>query len=147
PKSLDYIEKHIAFYRMKKTEQEVLTASDTAIQENSLSDVTLFYLEGFEQDPSKYAPERAYRYFRGIESGKPLGPMLKRYATLLKAHDHDQALHQWKDLLMEEEIRRPETLDTLLVAFEYEKQRKRFDKIKSLGEDFVRFYTKNIENI
>ncbi len=146
-KSVDYIEQHIGFYRLKKKEQQVLTSADEAILENSFNDLTLFYLDGFEQKVKNFDLESTAKYFSDISDAKNLGKMNLRFSKLLRAHGHDSSLISWKNLIFEREPKLPETLEIILTVYEHERDKKRFKNLTSLTKDIVSFYNKNKKEI
>src|SRR5690606_7299282 len=142
---LTYLKKHLAYMEYRRTQQGGLSASDVAMSENTLQDVTVFYLEGFETHPSTYELDEALDYFRQLEKGPYLGKMLVRFATLLRAHQHDEALIAWKKQILKEEYQRPEALLVATTAFEHQLNQRQYDHLIATSEDIVTLYQKNSE--
>jgi TolA-binding protein len=149
PQSLKYAEKQIHFYNDLEKEQAKsgdshLTTSDEALRENTLLDSAVFYFEGFEETPENYSVAKAFDYFRDLEKGPTIGKMLLRYSKLLRAHDHDQELVEWKNRVLKAELsgdlKSPETLDIVLNTFEHAINRRTFASVTQIAQDIVDLY-------
>ena len=104
-----------------------MATSDAALKENTLLDVTVFYLDGLEADPEKYSLGHAMEYFRKLDSGSragqkdpTLGRMLVRFAKLLRSHEHEKELIAWTNQVIAEEAGRQESLEVLLITYEHQ---------------------------
>jgi outer membrane protein assembly factor BamD (BamD/ComL family) len=125
--ALGYLIRNIRFYqKLQPTD-----TSDLALLENALQDVPVFYLEGYELKDEKYATQKAYPYFLDIEKGDLAGRMFLRYAKLLRAHGHDEDLKIWKSVIIDKEAKRSEALDVLLVVFEHQLNRRRYQDLEA----------------
>jgi TolA-binding protein len=155
PQSLKYAEKQIHFYNDLEKEQSSsgdnhLTTSDEALRENTLLDSAVFYFEGFEETPENYTVARAFDYFRNLEKGPTIGKMLLRYSKLLRAHDHDQELVEWKNRVLKAELdgdmKAPETLDIVLNTFEHALNRRSFVSVTEIAHNIVDLYNLSKKN-
>lgn len=144
-----YLVRHVRYYDAKKAaiEEEsgagALVSSDSAIRENSLMDATIFFMEGYERKIAQFHPSEALGFFKNLESGPLLGKMLARYATLLRSHAHEAELIYWKNLLIEKEAKRPETLDVVIVAYEYQMNNRQYAKVVDTARDIVKLHEIN----
>lgn len=138
------IEKHATYYFVR-WEKKILSKSDLAILETSLLDATLFYFEDFERaGDSKPSASDSLEYLttlaRAEEEGSPgseiLGRMILRFTRLLRAHDHEQSLLEWKENLITEHPDRPETLDAAWLYFEDRMNKHRFEDMERSASDF-----------
>lgn len=136
PSALRFAERHVAFYAD--------AVSDTALRENTLIDIPLFYFEGYEQKDERYSLDRALAYFKSIESGPILGKMNVRLAKLLRSRNAEADLFRWKDILVASESERPETVDVILVALEYELNHRQYAKANEVTRDIVNLYNKGL---
>jgi TolA-binding protein len=147
PTALHYAETQIHYYDQQKDQSSsennspLLANSDNALRENTLLDSTVFYFEGYEENPSKYSPSDAIAYFRKLEKGPVYGRMLLRYAKLLRSHAHDADLITWKNLALKEEA--PETLDVVIVAYEHLQNRRNYPELTKTAEDIVALYNRS----
>lgn len=149
PKALSYVEKHVAYFKNQKnnaTGAVVTTtggkSSDEALLENSLLDSTVFYMEGFEQKLAQYQVKEALTYFRKLEQGPMLGKMLIRFSKLLRSHGYEQDLIAWKNEVLEKEDARPESIDVLITAYDFQLAKRRFADLLQSSADMVRLYKK-----
>ncbi|OFZ78764.1 MAG: hypothetical protein A2583_09850 [Bdellovibrionales bacterium RIFOXYD1_FULL_53_11] len=142
--AISYAERHVAYYNERRSDRKkaggLLASADESFRENMLLDITVFYLEGFEQKPLQYDVPHALKLFRDLESGNPLGRMLARYAKLLRSHGHDAALIEWKNLVLKEEGARPEALDVLVVACEHHLNKRSFADLVAGARDMIAYY-------
>lgn len=149
PEALEYQRKHVAYYRFKQKQQGVLTPSDKALMENSFMDYPLFYLEGFEKNHSEFPVASALDQFKDLDKGSDknpmIGKMLTRFAKLLRAHDHEQPLTEWTDLLMDKENERPESLETISILFDFYKGKRKYFELSKVTPKFISLYEKRAE--
>jgi tetratricopeptide (TPR) repeat protein len=124
PTALSYAERNIAFYNERlpvagqaKTGDTTLN-SDSALRDNTLQDLALFFFQGYEGKVPRYALQNALPYFKKIENGAPLGRILVRFSKLLRSHGHESDLGSFKDQVISSESERQESLDILLITFE-----------------------------
>ncbi len=147
PKALAYLEKHIRYYdgleKIAKENQLNFAQADGVIRETSQNDTPLFYLQAFENKDDGFQIDNALPYFRKLGDSRALGRMNLRFAKLLRAHNHDGDLDQWKNLLMEKEPALPETVDVVVVVFETQFGRKNYKEIMASSGDLVRLYQMN----
>jgi TolA-binding protein len=154
PVALSYAERQIRYYTPeesaaqasdKKDLNTVAVTSDSALQENTLLDIPVFFFEGYEQKSSEYSVEKALPYFRKVAktdagSEKVLGKMLVRFSKLLRSHDHESDLLNWKNRILSEESNRPESLDVVLVAYEYLLNKRLYKAVVETAQDMVKLY-------
>jgi tetratricopeptide (TPR) repeat protein len=144
PTALSYSERHVAYYNEKNTKSAELGVpsdpSDTALRDNTLSDITVFYIEGLEQKLPQYQLGEALPYFRKLESGPPLGRMLTKFAKLLRSHGHEQLTIEWKSEVLRSEHKRPESLDVVLTAYDFQLNKRRFKQLTETAQDIVRLH-------
>jgi len=147
PTALSYAERHITYYNAKigREAKEVGNeiTSDSALRENTLLDITVFYMEGFEQKLAQYQVTEALSYFRKLNDGPALGRMMVRFAKLLRSHGHEQELVNWKDQILLSESTRPEALDVVVVTYEHQLNKKRYPALTETAQDMVRLFKKN----
>jgi TolA-binding protein len=146
PIALSYIERHINWYR-DHGKKSGLTQSDTAILENSLLDLALFYFDGFEKKQDGFTTQDAYSYFRKWESGATLGRMLLRYSKLLRAHDHESELVALKNLIVRDLPSLPEAFDIVIVAFDHQLNRRKYDALILTAKDMITLYKAHQSNV
>jgi tetratricopeptide (TPR) repeat protein len=139
-KSISYLEKHIDYYRKRQSitsqDNSTVSLSDSAILEHSLLDYVSFYMEAYENKVDGFTIENALAAFRKIESGPILGPMNLRLAKHLRSHGHDSDLLYWKNQLILDIPYLPETLDVTLVSFEYFFNKRDYEKVVTISNDF-----------
>ncbi len=127
------------------------SASDLAFRENMLLDSTVFYLDGFEQDPARYSTAEALAFFERLESGPVLGRMLVRFSKLLRSHGHEAILASYKAAVIERWKNQPVAgpahpgavdadVDVAIVAYEMQQNRRRFDEVVRTSQDLVELY-------
>lgn len=153
--ALGYAEKQISFYneRAKRVETHFVTASDVALRENTLLDVAVFYFEGYEQKKAAYSVDKAMGYFVGLaedagvegpssatNGGSVLGKMLLRFAKLLRSHSHESDLAGWKSQVLAKQSRLPESLDVVILAYEYALNNYKYDRVIECAKDMVMLY-------
>lgn len=143
PKALSYLERHVEFYNQKSNIDNGLTTSDFSLRENSLTDATTFYVEGFEMKDPNYTPARAFDYFRALDEGSTFGKMILRFAHLLRAHDHGEELLFWKNEVLQKDPKREEMIDILISVFEFQLNKRRYNEIKDTAQDLVKVYRLN----
>jgi tetratricopeptide (TPR) repeat protein len=145
PQALSYVEKHVAYYnnRSKTPGEDESINSDTAFKENMLQDSTVFYIEGLEQKLPQYQLSEALSYFKKLEEGQSLGKMLLRFAKLLRSHGREKELISWKDQLMSTENTRPETLDVVLITFEFQVNKRHYLQLIETSRDVVKLSKQN----
>src|SRR6476469_5609594 len=95
--ALSFIKRHVKYYdEVASTRPDLkLTASDSAIRENSLTDLVLFYGEGFERHPEVYSVTTALKYFKDVENGTFLGRMILQLAKFLRYRQKESELLAW----------------------------------------------------
>ncbi|HTL11943.1 MAG TPA: tetratricopeptide repeat protein, partial [Bdellovibrionota bacterium] len=139
PQSLRYLEKEVAYYRHSASERGGrLDSSENAILENALSDVATFYFEGTQADHATYGADAAFKYFRAMDSSPILGRMLARYAKLLRSRKDEPTLRQFKELCLQGEPQRPESLEVANLLYEYLLNDRRYKDLPAVAADFVR---------
>ncbi|MCC7442320.1 MAG: hypothetical protein IT285_11840 [Bdellovibrionales bacterium] len=136
--SLGYLERQISWYRKLESARGRLDSSEVAILETALADTATFYFEGTQQERSKYGMESAFAYFRGLEKGPVLGRMLTRYAKLLRSRQDEIGLRRFKDLCLEGEPARPESLEVAVILYEHLLNTRDYKALPSVAQDFVR---------
>lgn len=147
--ALNYAERQISFYNSRlpsgdrKQSDDGAVSSDTALRENTLLDISVFYFEGYEQKGSQFTLDNAMAYFKSIDNGPSLGRMLSRFAKLLRSHGHDSDLITWKDQVLATQFDRPETLDVVLLATEYQLNKRRYPQLVESVQDIVRLHQKH----
>lgn len=144
PLALSYAERQITYYNNRKTstDQGQNATSDSALKENTLSDLAVFYFEGYEQTLPDYQLANALPYFKKIESGPMLGKILLRFAKLLRSHSHESDLVRWKDQVLVSESDRPESLETLLITYEFQVNKRRYPQLAESSQDIFNLYQK-----
>lgn len=146
--ALGYVRKHVSYFDARC---DVCSAADRAFRENMLLDSTVFYLDGFEQDPSKYSTAEALPFFERLESGPALGRMLVRFSKLLRSHGHEANLIAYKTAVIERWKNQPlagpahpgavdADVEVALVAYEMQLNRRRFDEVVRTSQDLVELY-------
>lgn len=146
PKALAYAERHVSYYSTAAKKPEAgLATSETAMRENTLLDVAVFYFEGYEQKEPRYALENALEYFKKLEPGQTLGKMAYRFSKLLRSHGHEAALVAWKDQIVSEQSQLPESLEVLLTTFEYLANKSKYDQLISSSQELVQLHEKHPE--
>ena len=140
PTALSYLERHIKYYENYEKSADGIPSSEQAIRETSLSDVPTFYMEGYEKGFSQYKPSKALSYFKDLEDGPHLGKMIKKFAKLLRSHNHSKELIAWKNEIVDEESKRPESLEVVRITFEYLFNQRKFDEVLKTSEDFVKLH-------
>jgi tetratricopeptide (TPR) repeat protein len=142
PQALSYVEKHVAYYnsKTKTPEEDQSINSNTAFKENMLQDATVFFEEGLEQKLPQYQLSEALPYFKKLEEGPHLGKMLLRFGKLLRSHGREKDLMAWKDQLMATETTRPETLDVVLITFEFQVNKRYYTQLIETSRDVVKLY-------
>lgn len=145
--ALNYLENHIIYYNAKFEIQQAYSPSDLAIRDTSLSDTTVFYFQGFDQNPDRFSIEKAYDYFKSLETGAPFGKMMGRFAKLLRSNQKSKSLEQWQDLVVEKEPFRSSTMEVVLITLEHLWNEKSFDKLGTASKKLVKLYNINKKNI
>lgn len=140
-----YLEKHLNYYNERAKRPEGLSNSETAIRENTLLDLALFFFDGYELKLHRFTLNDAYPYFKKIDSAALFGRMSQRFAKLLRAHEHENDLKSWKDILVANEISRPETLDVALIHFENQINKRHYFSLGDSARDFVNIYRSSPE--
>lgn len=135
-----YLEKHLNYYNERAKKPTGLSHSESAIRENTLLDLALFFFDGYELKLHRFTMNDAYPYFKKIDSASLFGRMSQRFAKLLRAHEHEADLKAWKDILVANEISRPETLEVALIHFEDQVNKRRYFNLGDSARDFVRIY-------
>ncbi|MGK5084940.1 tetratricopeptide repeat protein [Bdellovibrionota bacterium FG-1] len=145
PQALSYAERQISFYneRKSRTETNFTSESDLALRENTLLDTTVFYFEGFEQKLAKYSISEAMNYFKGLEQGPLLGKMFLRFAKLLRSHDREIDLLEWKKQTVTSYSQLPESLDVVMLTYEFELNHRHYDQVVNCAHDMVQLYSTN----
>ncbi len=141
PDALAISERLVGHYRTKQGAR-----ADRALLDNILHDVPVFYFGGFQLHKDEYPTPKALAFFRKLDIDSELGRMLTAYATLLRAHGYEQELGIWKDTLLAQEPRRPETLDVLMTTYEYQLHKRRYPDLVRSAQDIVAYYKKNGRN-
>lgn len=142
-RALGYLERHVGYYRKANVGNDPDgedTTSDLAILETSLMDIAMFYYEGFDKKLGDYSLEGALPYFRKVETGPFLGKMTVRFAKHLRAGGKNQELIAWKNELMQNELKRAETVEVLMVLFEDQINKRKYADIGTTSKDFVKAY-------
>lgn len=143
PTALTYLEKHSEFYLKRIEAAKTPSPSDEALRESSLADMALFFFEGYESKAPGYGVEDAYKYFNNRNAGTVFGRMSVRFAKLLRAHKHSQALQEWKNIYLAKEYERSETLEILTIVFDDYINQNNFEKVGATSHDMVALYLKN----
>jgi TolA-binding protein len=149
--ALGYAERQVHYYNDLRTQNPsetpdapTIANSDDALRENTILDATVFYFEGYEQDPLKYSPTRALDYFRNLEAGALLGRMYLRFSKLLRSHAHDSDLVLWKNLVLKDELdgkfHYGETLDVVVNTYEHLQDRRNWSELTKAAQDVVALY-------
>ncbi len=146
PQALSFAERNIKYYQAK----EKLTSSDEALLENILLDSTLFYFEGYESNPHAYSVNEALGVFKRLHLSKMLGPkifgkMFLRFAKLLRSHGHEENLIRWKDEILHSEMGTPESLEVVLITYEYFFNKRKYAQLVEFSRDFLKVYKKHPE--
>lgn len=148
--ALSYAEKQIAYYNVKFPESkdskekgaDTSINSDLALKENTLLDIPLFFFEGTEEKDEHYKTAAALEYFRKIEKGPMLGKMAYRYAKLIRSRNMEKELVAWKNQFLEEEAKRPEALDLIIITYEYLQNQRNFTALVDTAKDVLTLYKK-----
>ncbi|MBI2606493.1 MAG: tetratricopeptide repeat protein [Deltaproteobacteria bacterium] len=138
-----YLEKHIRYYAAAEQSDgraDEADAVSAGLAENSLSDLALFYLEGFEASPGDFPISRALPYFRSIAEGPRFGKLLASFAKLLGAHNHYHELVAWKSAVLEDFPELPEASEITLLVFDYQFAHRDFASLASTTSDLVSQY-------
>lgn len=148
-KALYYAERHVETYNRKIADRNLsnltdlpdnakyeasLATSDFALKENTLLDATVFFFEGYEEGLPEYGLGKALAYFRKLDHGfgttaktdpglSTLGKMALRFAKLLRSHAYEVDLLKWKNQVLAEEAKQPESLDIVITVYEYQKNK------------------------
>lgn len=117
-----------------------LTASDQGTYDNILKDMPLFYFAGYEKGLASCQIDKTLPYFRKLDRDGSLGHMIVEYGNLLRSNDHDVDLVRWKDIVLAEESKRPESFEVLLTTFEYQVNRMRFVEAAASAQDIAKLY-------
>jgi TolA-binding protein len=148
PHALSYAEKQIAYYNAKFPDSakektgDSLANSDFALKENTLLDMPLFYFEGVEEKDDRYKTSAALDYFRKIEKGPLLGKMSYRFAKLIRSRNMEKELVAWKNQFLDEEATRPESLDMIIITYEYQQNQRNFTALVDTAKDLLTLYKK-----
>ena len=139
PQALSYVEKHVGYYNRRRAADPrgVLPPADDSFRENMLLDSMVFFFEGYEQKDEHYSVAGSLEAFRKYESGPVLGKMLARYTKLLRSHGYEQDLIRFKDMIMKEESKRPETLDVLVTVFDFQVGKRRYTQAQDTASDLI----------
>lgn len=140
PMALTYLERNIRFYdeaRKQAPEGESLSESDEAMREHSLLDVAVFYVDAMEKKLPEYSVTGGVALFRRLDSGPDMGKVAVRFAKLLRSHGRDTDLVALRDLLIQEEYARPQTLEVAAMTFEYFYNQRAFPKMEEAARQFA----------
>jgi TolA-binding protein len=146
--ALSYAEKQIAYYNAKFPDAgkektgDNLANSDFALKENTLLDIPLFYFQGVEEKDDRYKTSAALDYFRKIEKGPLLGKMSYRFAKLIRSRNMEKELVAWKNQFLNEEATRPESLDMIIITYEYLQNQRNFTALVDTAKDLLTLYKK-----
>lgn len=143
-RAFSYLRTYLSFYDTRiaaaKSNEKAIGA-DSLVRDDMLQDSTMFYLRGFELKDPKYAIAKALAYFRELASGPnadgAYAKMLFKFARLLRVNNHEEALAEWKDIVVASESKRAETLDVVLVTFEDQLNRYRYKPLLQTITDVV----------
>lgn len=137
------LQTHIQFYQ----EISKRNPSDEGILQNSLMDMTLFYLDGFEQQPDRYSISKALSYFESLSKDLYLQKMNLKFARLLRSHRHDQELIQWKNAIVDRYPRQDSSFGVLLTVLEHQWNHRRFDELVKTSVALTPLYLENRKNL
>lgn len=147
-RALSYAEKQITYYNTiekangtNKAGTDDPVTSDSALKENTLLDVAVFYFDGFEKDEGKYSLENALSYFKKLENGPILGKMMFRYSKLLRSRSMEKELVAWKNLVLSKEPNRAENLDIIMITYEFQQNKRNYPALVEGARDFKALYT------
>ena len=151
PRALSYAERQIHYYddkldksgqKDKAKDDAAYVSSDDALRESTLLDVPVFYFEGLEEGNSKFALDGALDYFRGLDKGPALGRILIRFAKLLRSHDMQKDLLSWKNQVLDQEWERNESLDVLVLTYEFLQNKRNYPEMIHSAQDLIGLYKK-----
>ncbi len=134
PRALSYIEKNIRHYSESKQSR-----SDEALRENAVHDAALFFMAGYEQKLANFGVTDAYSYLRRLGPGELFGKIMVRYAKLLRAHGHAEELAEWKNLLLREEGKRPESFEVVVITYEDQLNKRQYPGLVQTAKDLVAY--------
>jgi TolA-binding protein len=152
PHALSYAEKQVAYYnakypptpgdQSKDKGADNLINSDLALKENTLLDIPLFYFQGVEEKNEHFKTSAALDYFRKVEKGPILGKMAYRFAKLMRSRNMEKDLIAWKNQFLDSEATRPETLDIIIITYEYLQNQRNFAAVVETAKDMLTLYKK-----
>lgn len=144
--ALRYGESHIAWVRSKLKKSTTSDSPDYTLMETTLMDLALFYFQGIEEKDPNSTVSRALAYFikQGTPTGShtakmgiPLGKMLLRFGKLLRSRELAEELTEFRRLAFKKVPELPESVDLLLVEFDYLQNRARFGQMPELIRELV----------
>ena len=140
-RAISYLVVHIEYYHRKlaefETTHQAVSQAESAILEHSLLDLVSFYAEGFAAGETEFSPKKALATFQSLNPGPLLGPMVVRYAKVLRTGGRSEDLLFWKKQVMTHESNLPDALGVLLIAFDYFYNLKDFAHTSEIARDMV----------
>lgn len=121
PAGLSYLKRYVEYYQNKMGEdpQIKLSASEQAYYEHGIRDVVTFYYMGLEKKQPDFTVGNALSTFKKYDSSPALGKMLVSFAKHLRTGSLIPELVDWKNIVIQEENSLSESLDVVLVYFDY----------------------------
>jgi TolA-binding protein len=144
--ALRYGESHIAWVRSKLKRNTTSDSTDYTLMETTLMDLALFYFQGIEEKDPDSTVSRALAYLikqgtptgsHTAKMGMPLGKMLLRFGKLLRSRELAEELTEFRRLAFKKVPELPESVDLLLVEFDYLQNRARFAQMPELIRELV----------
>lgn len=135
--SLSYAEKLIQFYAEKAKERK-LEGSEQGMLDNVLTYVPVFVFEGYQAKMPEYQSPRVLAYMKKLNDGPELGKMVVSYAKLLRSHDDEKELNNFKNAVLKSEADRPESGELLLLVYEYQLNKGHFGDLVLSAQDLLK---------
>lgn len=146
-RSMYYVTRYVAYQnghilRGEKENSEARSAR--LLRDEMLLDATTFYLKGVEMGIPQFRTQEAMAYFKSLARGpgstQVLSDMIIKFAKLLRAGGLEADLTSWKDQVVKSEGSRPESLEVLLLTFEDQVNKIRYEKLVDTAKDLQRHY-------
>lgn len=139
PEAMKYLGIHISYYDDLFKKNNGLPSSETAIRENTLKDISLFYFEGLQKNISGYSLQRAFDAFENNAGISATDSIVIKFTGLLRARNFDDELKLWLQLIQKSEYSPSTKLSCYNTLFENQQNRRQYF---SLG-----FYIETIKSL
>jgi hypothetical protein len=122
--ALDYLGKHIHFYDQRFQTIGGLESSEMAIRDNSIRDISLFYMEGIQKKNTGFRISAAFDEFKKYAGINPTDPIIVRFTSLLRARNEKKELEEWANKIFLSDFRAQTKLSVLNILFENQNNRR-----------------------